>query len=126
MSRFDKTSCSQCSGECGYIARLDDTKGETMTEDDIDVGPIARARRDLVRQNPLTMESEYRLHPEDFDELVRQSVSLVEQPWDRPERIFGLRIVVDPDAPRLPRKLAKDVQRQAEAVQVVGDKLARQ
>jgi hypothetical protein len=75
-----------------------------MTEDDIDVGPIARARRELVRQNILSLDSEYRLHPEDYSELVSQSVCLVEQPWDRPERIFGLRIVVDPEAPRLPRK----------------------
>lgn len=46
---------------------------------------------------------EVRLHPDDYVQLVRE-VGTIAQPWDRQETLFGLPVVVDAAAPRLPRK----------------------
>ncbi len=45
---------------------------------------------------------EYRMHPEDFKELRAQCVQHVFEPGSM-DRFNGLQIVLDEDAPRLPR-----------------------
>lgn len=47
---------------------------------------------------------EIRLHPDDYDELVRDSLCPIAHPWDRPETLYGLPVFVDEAAPRLPRR----------------------
>ncbi len=48
--------------------------------------------------------TEYRLHPDDYEALKAQTKDQRPYPavW-APNSVFGLRIVLDPDAPRLPR-----------------------
>jgi hypothetical protein len=50
-------------------------------------------------------QTEYRLHPDDYEALVAQTSAVRWQPVGAGpnDYVFGLRIVQDPDAPRLPR-----------------------
>lgn len=51
--------------------------------------------------------TEYRIHPDDYEALKEQTKDQRGYLADwRPDSIFGLRIVLDADAPRLPRKQA--------------------
>jgi hypothetical protein len=48
--------------------------------------------------------TEYRLHPDDYEALKAQTKNQRPYPAGaEPNGLFGLRIVLDPDAPRLPR-----------------------
>lgn len=46
--------------------------------------------------------TELRLHPDDYAELLRE-VRTIARPWNMPP-LAGIPVVVDVDAPRLPRK----------------------
>lgn len=50
--------------------------------------------------------TEYRMHPDDYEALKAQTKDQRFYPADRqPDSVFGLRIVLDVDAPRLPRRV---------------------
>lgn len=48
---------------------------------------------------------EYRLHPDDYDALRTEAQWMTMTPPAQHSSLGGLRIVLDPDAARLPRKI---------------------
>jgi hypothetical protein len=69
--------------------------------------------RDMVkaleqfRKQGMSVPSEFHVHPDDWDDLKKQVIRF---PSDTPKNSFlGVKIIIDANAERLPRKPAKGV-----------------
>jgi len=70
-----------------------------------DINDMWNAVADLWNRSPYPPPTEFKLHPDDYEELKHQAAPYLPHPMPGvPNRILGLNIVIDETAARLPRK----------------------
>lgn len=69
------------------------------------INDMLNAVEKLWNKCPYPPPKEFKIHPDDYDELKRQAAPYLPYPAPGvPDRFMGLNIVIDATADRLPRK----------------------